>query len=132
MQNPSIALQLSELKLAICWLPPDASLPSWIKEKEFISVTRTRDELSIICGENQVPADIKADRNWRMIKVSGPLDFALTGVLAALLNPLADAGIAIFALSTFETDYLLLKEENLDRAIGILGRKYSIEIPENL
>jgi len=127
MQNHSLSLQVSELKLAVCWLPPNASLPSWIRENDFFSLTRTRDELSIICDENQVPEDVKAERNWRMIKVSGPLDFAQTGVLASLLNPLAEAGIALFALSTFETDYLLLKEENLDRATEILGREHNIE-----
>jgi len=131
MQNHSLTLLVSELKLAICRLPPEASLPFWIKENDFFSVTRTQDELSIICKESQVPGTVQAERNWRMIKVSGPLDFGLTGVLASLSHPLADAGISIFALSTFETDYLLLKEEHLNRATGILGRKHTIVYPDS-
>jgi hypothetical protein len=74
-----------------------------------------------------VPIDVEAERNWRIIKLKGPLDFKLTGVLASLLTPLADAEIPIFAISTYETDYLLLKNEYFERAIGILEGTCIIE-----
>jgi len=132
MLNHTLTLQISELELAICRLPPASSIPEWIGKSDFISVTRTPDELSIVCSEKLVPEKVEAERNWRMIKVKGPLDFSLTGILASLVGPIADAGIALFALSTYDTDYLLLKEKNLDRAIDILKRTCIIEnLPEN-
>jgi len=127
MQKHKLTLQISEAIMAICRLPPNASLPVWVKDKDFISLTRTPDELSIVCNEEWVPTEVEAERNWRMIKVKGPLDFSLTGILASLISPLSDAGIPVFALSTYDTDYLLLKEVNLNRAIGILDCTCIIE-----
>jgi hypothetical protein len=127
MLKHKLTLQISESRMAISRLPPEAPLPGWIKENGFVSLTRTPDELSIVCIEEWVPTNVEAERNWRMIKVKGPLDFSLTGILASLISPLSDAGIAIFALSTYDTDYLLLKEGNLNRAISILDRTCIIE-----
>jgi hypothetical protein len=127
MQKHKLTLQISGARMAICRLPPDATLPGWIGENGFVSLTRTPDELSIVCIEEWVPTNVEAERNWRMIKVKGPLDFSLTGILVSLISPLSDAGIAIFALSTYDTDYLLLKEGNLNRAISILDRTCIIE-----
>jgi len=87
---------------------------------EFVSITHTADELSIVCADDHVPGDVKADREWRALKVEGPLDLALTGVLASLADPLARAQINIFAISTFDTDYLLVKGYNLLRACDVL------------
>jgi uncharacterized protein len=106
--------------LAICRLSVDEAVPEWAMIGEFVSITHTGDELSIVCAEANVPADVKADRGWRALKVEGPLDLALTGVLASLANPLAEARINIFAISTFETDYLLVKGYNLARACAVL------------
>ena len=106
--------------LAICRLDPAADVPEWAMIGEFVSITHTSDELSIVCAEEHVPSDVKADREWRVLKVEGPLDLALTGVLAALANPLAEAQINIFAVSTFDTDYLLVKGYNLARACEVL------------
>ena len=77
----------------------------------FTSITRTPDELSIVCDEDAVPADIKAERGWRTLRIEGPIPFEMVGVAAALLSPLAEAGISIFLVSTFDTDYLLVKDE---------------------
>src|SRR5512143_3603775 len=96
--------------LAICRLGPAEDVPEWAMIGEFVSITHTGDELSIVCAEEYVPADVKADQGWRAIKVEGTLDLALTGVLASLANPLAAAQISLFAVSTFDTDYLLIKE----------------------
>lgn len=104
---------------AICRLERGA-VPLWIAAADFVSITQTTDELSVVCREGNVPSDVKADRGWRALKVAGPLDLALTGVLASLANPLAEARINIFAVSTFDTDYLLVKGYNLERACDVL------------
>lgn len=105
---------------AICRLSPEEDVPDWAMISDFVSITHTADELSIVCAEENVPASVKADRGWRALKVAGPLDLALTGVLASLANPLAEAQINLFAVSTFDTDYLLVKGYNLDRACEVL------------
>ena len=106
--------------LAICRLSPAEDVPEWAMIGEFVSITHTSDELSIVCAETHVPPDVKADRDWRALKVAGPLDLALTGILASLAEPLARARINIFAISTFDTDYLLVKEYNLLQACEVL------------
>ena len=106
---------------AICRLDAAAPIPSWVTSRDFFSITRTRDELSIVCQQRDVPAGVRCERDWRALKVEGKLDFALTGILASLAAPLADAGISIFAISTYDTDYLLLKETNLPRAVQVLS-----------
>jgi hypothetical protein len=105
---------------AICRLNPAEDVPDWAMIGEFVSITHTADELSIVCAEEHVPSDVKADRGWRALKVEGPLDLALTGILASLANPLAEAQINIFAISTFDTDYLLVKGYNVARACDVL------------
>ncbi len=106
--------------LAICRLSAAETVPEWALIGGFISITYTGDELSIVCAEENVPSDVRADRGWRALKVEGPLDLALTGVLASLANPLAEARINLFAVSTFDTDYLLVKGHNLKRAGEVL------------
>ncbi len=86
----------------------------------FVSITRTSEELSIVCPQRQVPAKIRRQEGWRAMKVKGPLDFSLTGILSSLATPLAQEGVSVFAISTYDTDYLLVKEKDLERAIGVL------------
>jgi hypothetical protein len=105
--------------LAVCRLAPDAHVPSWVRGA-FTSVTRTEDELSIVCDDEAVPEDVQAERGWRALKVLGPIPFEMTGVAAALVAPLAEARISVFLMATFDTDYLLLKEDVFERAVGIL------------
>ncbi len=119
-------MQLSVLpdKFAVCRLLPSEDVPSWVwGNKSLLSVTYTADELSVVCGSEHVPDDVQCEREWRAMKVQGPLDFALTGILAALAGPLAGAGIAIFALSTYDTDYILVKEDALQRAMMVLQQQ---------
>ena len=78
------------------------------------------DELSVVCAEGVVPAGVRCDKGWRVFQVAGPLDFALTGILAAIAAPLADAGVSIFAVATFDTDYVMVKEEALAKAVEAL------------
>jgi len=127
MLKHTLTLQIFEQELAICHLPPASPIPAWIGDGDFVSVTRTPDELSIVCYKARVPREVKAERNWRMLGIKGPLDFSMTGVLASLVNPLSDAGIAVFAISTYDTDYLLVKADRFDRALGILQASCIIE-----
>ncbi len=112
-------LLLPEL-FAVCRLSGDAELPGWAIESDFFSITRTADELSVVCRQANMPAGVQAEREWHCLQVAGTLDFALTGILASLAVPLAEARIGIFAISTFDTDYLLVKEAALDAAVTVL------------
>lgn len=106
--------------LAVCKLPPDTPLPAWTRNGPFVSITLTPEEISVVCPNADVPSDADAERDWRALKVDGPLGFELTGILVALATPLADAGISIFATSTFNTDYLLVKEDQVAHATRVL------------
>ncbi|HUR82935.1 MAG TPA: ACT domain-containing protein [Thermoanaerobaculia bacterium] len=106
-------------RLAVCRLPPSVPLPSWIGGA-FTSVTRTSEELSIVCDELAPPDDVQAERGWRLLRVEGPIPFEVTGIAAALVTPLAEAHISVFLLATYDTDYLLLKDETFSRAIDVL------------
>ena len=108
--------------LAIVRLPPGASVPAWALEPSaFASITRTGDELSVVCSEAQVPPGAMAEPGWRAFKLHGPFPFAQVGVLVAFASPLASQGISIFAVSTFDTDYVLVKADRVDRAIDALA-----------
>ena len=117
-----LSLSILAQHFAICRLGKNAQIPAWVSESSgFLSITRTEEELSIVCEEDAVPSDVKAEKGWRAFKVNGILDFSMTGVLASLLNPLSAAKISIFAISTYDTDYLLVKSEKLSEAIRVLG-----------
>jgi hypothetical protein len=88
----------------------------------FLSVTRTADELSVVCAQDAVPGGVRCERGWRCLRVAGTLEFSLVGVLASLLGPLADAAVGVFVVSTFDTDYLLVKERDFGRAVEALRR----------
>ena len=105
--------------LAVCRLDPDAPVPAWIRGA-FTSVTRTVDELSIVCDEDAAPSDVRADRGWRALKLEGPFAFEMTGIAAALLSPLADARISCLLIATYDTDYLLVKRDVFERAVDVL------------
>jgi len=108
--------------LAIVRLQPDVSVPAWALEPStFCSVTRTGDELSVVCAEAQVPPGALAEPGWRAFKLHGPFPFTQVGVLVAFAAPLARDGISIFAVSTFDTDYVLVKASQIDRAVEALA-----------
>jgi uncharacterized protein len=104
----------------VCRLPPDAPVPESIGAPLFTSITRTADELSIVCSADQAPQDAKCESPWTCFKLEGPFPFSLTGVLASFLEPLAERGIPIFAVSTFDTDYILVREEHAAAAVETL------------
>lgn len=125
--NPSLCIALLPHAFAVCRLEKDTTIPAWASHSAFYSITKTMDELSIVVEQSKVPTDIKAEKDWRALMIEGPLDFALTGVLSAILAPLAEAKISIFTISTFDTDYILIKEKNLEQAIKILKVQYTIK-----
>ncbi len=106
-------------KFAICHLAPDAAIPDWA-QGEFVSITRTQDELSMVCRQEEVPGDLLAERGWRCFRIAGKLDFSLVGVIAALTKLLADASISVFVMSTFATDYFLVRQLDMDRTVNAL------------
>jgi uncharacterized protein len=130
-----VPLEVLNDRLAICRSDKDAPVPKWAKAPpgEFFSVTRTRDELSIIIADARAPREAKCERDWRLLMVKGPLDFNLVGIIAGLSGTLADSGVSIFALSTYDTDYIMVKQPDLDRALAALRQAgYPVSQPERL
>ncbi|HYH21017.1 MAG TPA: ACT domain-containing protein [Azospirillum sp.] len=118
-----LGLMLLPDTLAVARLEAGQGVPPWVDWSDpLVSVTRTAEELSVVCPECRVPEEVRAERGWRAFKVDGPLDFALTGILAGLAVPLAEAGVSIFALSTFDTDYLLVRSADVERAVTTLEK----------
>jgi hypothetical protein len=105
---------------AVCRLEPDAPRPAWAAGGLFTSITRTADEVSVVCEQSAVPPGVQSEPGWRCLRVAGTLDFAQVGVLAGLVDPLAAAVVSVFVVSTFHTDYLLVKEGDLQRALAVL------------
>jgi len=118
MSETRRCFQLSVLpgSLAMARLAANAALPSWATQGGFFSVTRTDDELSIVCPADRVPSGVRAETGFRALKVHGPFALSEIGVLAALAASLAAAKVSVLAISTFETDYLLVNEKQLPAA----------------
>jgi hypothetical protein len=119
---PRALLTLSVLAdhYAICRLDPSTPVPTWGTSAPFWSVTRTEYELSLVCIERDLPSSVARQGGWRIIKAEGPLDFALTGIMASIAEPLADAGVAIFPLATYDTDHVLVNDSQLQAAVQAL------------
>lgn len=117
--NAPLVLTLLPAICAVSRLERDAAIPPWAAG-EFVSITRTKDELSIVCDEVAVPDGVRTERSWRCLKVDGPIPFEMTGIASALTTPLAAAGISVFLVATFDTDYVLVKSEKLEDAAAAL------------
>jgi uncharacterized protein len=117
-----MTLQLNVLsgRYAVSQLPANSPIPSWVPSTGFSSVSRTADELSIVCDQSVVPAGIKHQGDWACLSLVGPFEFTLVGILTAVLIPLRDAGVGIFALSTFDTDYVMVAAPKIDTALAAL------------
>lgn len=115
-----LRLSLLDGPLAVCRLDAVTDVPSWAASGGFLSVTRTDDELSVVCLEEALPEGVRHEKGWRALKLEGPFEFSEVGVLASVAAPLAGAGVSVFAVSTFDTDYVLVKHERLERAIAAL------------
>ena len=120
MLKKILTMKLLKEKYGVCRLDKAELIPQWVTVSDFFSVTKTSDELSIVCNENNIPSGIKCEKNWRVLKIEGPLDFSLIGILAAITAILAQKSISIFAVSTYDTDYILVKDKNIDNAIAAL------------
>ncbi len=119
--RPRLPLELLPDTLAICRLAPGAPVPSWAERPSpFLTLSRTDDELSITTLQSSVPAGVSCERDYRAVRVRGPLPLNLVGILAAIADPLAAAGLSIFAISTYDTDYVLLKARDLETALTVL------------
>ena len=121
LERTALTLSIMPETFAICHLDDGAAIPRWALRGSFVSVTRAADELSIVCPLGDVPKGVQCSRGWRCLRVEGPLDLSLTGVLASLTVPLARARISVFAVSTFDTDYLLVQEKDLKEALVALS-----------
>ena len=119
--SPNLPLELLPDTLAICRLEADAPVPGWVNDSGgFVTVSRTTEELSITALQRVVPHELRCERDYRAFRVRGPLPLDLIGILATIANPLADAGLGIFAISTFDTDYVLVKSRDLAVAVAAL------------
>jgi len=122
MAHTPLALTLLPGDFAICRLAADAGIPAWAAQGEFFSITRTPDELSVVVSEAHLPEGTRRDSGWRCFRVEGPMPLSSVGVLASLAAPLARTSVSLFAVSTYDTDYLLVKEEAVGRAQQALDR----------
>ncbi len=120
MTTPRLTLTLLPGRYAVCRLDADAAVPGWWDRGALASVTRTKDELSIVCDEAAAPEGPRVERGWRSFKFEGPFPFESTGILASVAGPLAAAEVGIFAFSTFDTDYVMVKERQLGAAVRSL------------
>jgi len=119
---PPYKLKFTQLAnhFAVCRFSPGAGVPAWATFGPFTSITRTADELSIVCPLQNVPAERKPETPWTCFKLEGSFDFLQTGVLASFIDPLAASGVPIFAISTYDTDYVLVREEYAGAAMAAL------------
>ncbi|NTV34575.1 MAG: ACT domain-containing protein [Deltaproteobacteria bacterium] len=129
--DSSLDLYVLPERLAICRLGPEEKLPPWAGSAVLLSVTRTQSETTVVCQEENVPAGITCNKSWRCLRIEGVLDFSQTGILSSLTAPLAEEGIPIYALSTYSTDLILIKEKDLSRAVFVLTRSGNRVFSEN-
>lgn len=116
----SLTLEALAERLAVCKLAPDAPAPTISLHSAFVSLTVTPHEISLVCPEDEAPTGADVVSGWRALRVVGVLDFSLIGILASLTHTLADAGISVFAVSTYTTDYILVNDAALTRAMAAL------------
>jgi len=120
MSEKTLTMKLLKGKYGVCRLDKNDLIPEWTQNSDFISITRTLDELSIVCAEESIPDYVKCEKDWKILKIEGPLDFSLIGILASISTILAKKRISIFAVSTYDTDYVLVKNKDIDRAVAVL------------
>lgn len=121
--QPTWQLERYPEQLAVVRLGPGADLPSWVESSSILSITATAAETSVVCAARSVPAKARQQRSFTAYAVAGTLDFALTGVLHTLLEPLTEAQISVFVISTFDTDWILVPKEDADEAAEAWRRR---------
>lgn len=118
-----LKLQVLPGHYAVSRLPADAAFPEWADGPGFVSISRSEDELSVVCQQARVPAEVQQSGDWACIRLIGPFPFEEAGIIAAVINPLASAGLGVFVVSTYDGDHLLLKQDDLDTANRLLRRQ---------
>jgi uncharacterized protein len=121
--KPWLTLTVLEGRLAVCRLDAGVGIPAWATGESFFSVTRTEDELSVVCQEEKVPDGVTHEKGWQALKLEGPFELSMVGILSSVAAPLASAGASAFAVSTFDTDYVLVREWQLNLAIDALRER---------
>jgi len=121
MKQRQLQLSLLKDKYGICTLPNTAPIPDWALTQSLASITRTEKELTIVCRLEILPSQYQSDLNWRCFKIDGSFDLNQIGVISSISSPLADSGISIYVISTYDTDYFLIKEQNLEKTISVLS-----------
>ncbi len=121
MKQRQLQLSLLKDKYGICTLPNTAPIPDWALTQSLASITRTEKELTIVCRLEILPSQYQSDLKWRCFKIDGSFDLNQIGVISSISSPLADAGISIYVISTYDTDYFLIKEQNLEKTISTLS-----------
>ncbi len=127
MAEQDLTLKVLDERFAICKVDNKTPIPMWVlKSKDFYSITRTHDEMSIISIEESVPEDVEKEGGWKAFKIDGVLDFSLIGVISSITGILAEKQISVFVMSTYNTDYVLVKEEEFEKAVEVLYSKYKL------
>ena len=121
MKQRQLQLSLLKDKYGICTLPNTAPIPDWALTQSLASITRTEKELTIVCRREIIPSQYQSDLTWCCFKIDGSFDLNQIGVISSISSPLADAGISIYVISTYDTDYFLIQEHNLERTISVLS-----------
>ena len=127
MLDKILTMKLLKEKYGVCKLDKHELIPKWAQNSDFFSITKTCDELSIVCSEDDIPNNIKCEKDWRILKIEGPLDFSLIGILASISTILAQNRISIFAISTYDTDYILVKNKDIHNATdALIKERYEV------
>jgi len=117
----TLTLSVLPETFAICLLDRNAQIPSWAKGGSLSSITRTSDEVSVVCPEECIPEGVQCEGGWKCLKIKGPFDLSTVGILASIAEPLAKADLSIFVISSFDTDHVLIKKRDVERAVRILS-----------
>lgn len=118
-----LRIRLLQGTYAVCQIKDTENILNCFDEKDFFSITKTEDEISVVMLQDKISNDVKAEKDWRILKVEDTLDFSLIGILAKISGILAKNSISIFVISTFNTDYILVKEEKIEKAMTVLSEE---------
>ena len=118
-----LRIRLLQGTYAVCQIKDTENILNCFDEKDFFSITKTEDEISVVMLQDKISSDVKVEKDWRILKVEGTLDFSLIGILAKISGILAKNSISIFVISTFKTDYILVKEEKIEKAMTVLSKE---------
>jgi len=122
-----LTLSILPEKIGICHFDKKSPIPEWAVEGDFFSITRTNQELSIVYPQEKIPGGVLFEKDWRAFRLESPIDMYSVGIIASLSKPLAEDGISIFNISTYETNYILVEEKNFEKAKKILGKFCNIK-----